>query len=74
MNWKKIRRASGLIEWVCEHSVGHPDYESAEELDKDPRLKGSKGTWLIHGCDRCCFREDFPGKPKKGKFNKGVSF
>lgn len=61
MKWTKTIRASGLIEWVCEHGVGHPDYESAVYLNTHGH-EGSRGTWGIHGCDGCCSRDDFPGK------------
>lgn len=60
MKWQRTVRASGLIEWVCEHGVGHPDERSAEKIAKS--LGHSKDTWLTHGCDGCCSREDFPGK------------
>jgi len=59
MKWKRIIRASGLVEWQCEHGVGHPDQSSVKTLEY---LTGQKG-WGIHGCDGCCMRDDFPGKP-----------
>lgn len=57
MKWRKIIRSSGLIEYVCEHGVGHPDYESAINIGEN---------FGIHGCceEMCCSREDFPGKKK----------
>lgn len=58
--WTKIQRASGLIEWVCSHGVGHPDKTSAEKIAK---MYGHKiDTWLCHGCDGCCSTKDFPGR------------
>lgn len=54
MKWEKNVRSSGLIEWVCEHGVGHPDIASVKEMGND--------CWGIHGCDGCCHRDDFPGK------------
>lgn len=74
MKWKRVIRASGLIEWQCEHGVGHPDEESIERMNKaseeyylkhgmEPEKDGDYG-WGIHGCceERCCNRDDFPGK------------
>ena len=55
MKWTKNIRASGLLEWVCEHGIGHPDMDSAKRL----HMEG------IHGCDGCCSRKDFPGNVKK---------
>ena len=56
LKWKRIVRESGLIEWLCEHGVGHPDFESVKE----------KGVyWGIHGCDGCCSKDDFPGRENK---------
>lgn len=51
--WTKTIRASGLLEHVCEHGVGHPDPASAATLGDG---------YSIHGCDGCCGRDDFPGK------------
>jgi len=53
-----IRRDSGLMEFICQHGVGHPVASSAHYLsflwqDKDD-------NWSVHGCDGCCGREDFP--------------
>lgn len=46
---KQITRASGLVEDICEHGVGHPNQEW---LDKhDPSRKTGIS---IHGCDGCC--------------------
>jgi len=47
MKWKRIIRASGLVEWQCEHGVGHPDQSSVKTLEY---LTGQKG-WGIHGCE-----------------------
>jgi len=46
-----ITRASGIIERVCEHGVGHP----IDHLDGPEALPRS---WGIHGCDGCC--KDWP--------------
>lgn len=60
--WTKITRKSGLDEWVCLHGVGHPDYKSAKKIAE---INGHKiDTWLIHGCDSCCMKSNFPGKKK----------
>jgi hypothetical protein len=74
MKWIRIIRASGLIEWQCEHGVGHPDASSIEEMnDREHSKRISRGMklnedknygWGIHGCDGCCSRDDFPGKKK----------
>jgi hypothetical protein len=53
MKWKRIVRASGLVEWQCEHGVGHPDVNSVDRMGD---------AWGIHGCDGCCGRDDFPGE------------
>jgi len=60
MKWTKCNRASGLLEWVCEHGVGHPDYLSACNVAKEHGHHVE--TWLVHGCDGCCDRKDFPGR------------
>jgi len=60
--WSKTIRSSGLLEWVCEHGVGHPDFKSAEVLAETHNDKVD--TWLIHGCDGCCQHKDFPSKNK----------
>lgn len=53
--WTKIIRETGLVEYVCEHGVGHPDPESAKKMGEG---------WGVHGCDGCCSRDDFPGEKK----------
>lgn len=55
MKWTRIVRASGLIEWQCEHGVGHPDLRSVKKMGD---------CWGIHGCcsENCCSRNDFPGR------------
>jgi len=63
MKWTKLTRETGLIEWVCECGVGHPDMNSVDEMDRRYGA-GSKGTWGIHGCCGCCDLLDFPGKKK----------
>ena len=65
--WRPLYRETGLLEWTCEHGVGHADEDSAQEIaDK----YGHKiDTWLVHGCDGCCEKADFPGK-KIGVKNK----
>ena len=61
MKWRRITRETGLIEWVCEHGVGHPDMDSVHKMGNE---------WGIHGCDGCCSLEDFPGKSKVGLMTK----
>jgi hypothetical protein len=53
MKWRRIIRASGLVEWQCEHGVGHPDFKSVKKMGEE---------WGVHGCDGCCIRDDFPGR------------
>jgi len=65
MKWRKNIRETGLLEWLCEHGVGHPDLNSCKTLDNRKGWEGSKGTWTVHGCDGCCSRDDFPGKLTK---------
>ncbi len=71
MQWRVTRRETGLVEHVCEHGVGHPNYYSAVRLyresdDYQEDLKnahpdGDQSAFHFHGCDHCCQREDFPG-------------
>ncbi len=66
MNWRTIRRETGLVEHLCEHGVGHPNRGSAlwlaeEYPEEGYDLDDCYGARLIHGCDRCCGRDDFPG-------------
>lgn len=42
-------RASGLVEDICEHGIGHPNVEWLKEHDPD----GTFG-FAVHGCDGCC--------------------
>ncbi len=46
-------RASGLVEDICKHGVGHPNCAWMNKFDP-----GGLRGWGIHGCDGCC-------KPKK---------
>lgn len=44
-DWPQVWRADrGIMERVCEHGVGHPDFDQIMKCDED---------W-IHGCDSCC--------------------
>ena len=45
----QIIRASGLVEDICVHGVGHPNKEWLEGNDPD-----GKKSWAVHGCDGCC--------------------
>ena len=49
----QIIRASGLVEDICEHGVGHPNAVYLEEHDPD----GSKMLG-VHGCCGCCCKGD----------------
>lgn len=46
LNWREDR---GILERICEHGVGHPDYDSALYLDSI-----GESVQNIHGCDFCC--------------------
>lgn len=64
MNWLRARRETGLVEHVCEHGVGHPNHGSAlwlAEIHNAGDVAGEYEGWLVHGCDGCCKRGDFPG-------------
>lgn len=50
----QVQRASGLVEDICEHGVGHPNIHW---LRKHPEL-AKKECLGIHGCDGCCSQED----------------
>lgn len=44
----RIIRASGLVERLCEHGIGHPDKSVTNKVSKWE-------DWMeIHGCDGCC--------------------
>lgn len=72
MKWEEKVKSTGLIEHICRHGVGHPDYESAMKMaDKygsfqnKEEQKEEEKSWLAHnGCCKCCERKDFPGKKK----------
>lgn len=60
MKWNRIKRGTGLVEYQCEHGVGHPDEISASAIaDKHGH---DVHIWLVHGCDGCCSSDDFPGR------------
>lgn len=46
LNWREDR---GILERICTHGIGHPDYDSALYLQSIGR--DSKN---VHGCDGCC--------------------
>jgi len=62
MVWRRLRRASGLLEHLCPHGVGHPDYESAKKIATE--LGHDVKYWLIHGCDGCCKDKKECNKPE----------
>lgn len=43
------RQDSGLLERICAHGVGHPDFDSTQWLESVGRDSQSS-----HGCDGCC--------------------
>lgn len=46
LNWREDRN---ILERLCKHGVGHPDFDSAEYL-----ASIGKGFENVHGCDGCC--------------------
>lgn len=46
LNWRTDR---GILERICEHGTGHPDFDSAEYLESI-----GKGYENVHGCCLCC--------------------
>jgi hypothetical protein len=52
---QQIWRASGLLEDVCAHGVGHPNSEWLETHDPD-----GKRCFGVHGCDGCCHTNGIP--------------
>jgi hypothetical protein len=72
MKWSKTQRASGIVEFCCEHGCGHPTFESAravalkyegaaKEITDPIKFRQCVESWMTHGCDGCCRRDDFPG-------------
>jgi DNA-directed RNA polymerase subunit RPC12/RpoP len=67
MAFDRTIRETGLVEWMCPHGVGHPDERSAAYIASvmEEKYKNGQHTteiWLVHGCDGCCGRDDFPGR------------
>lgn len=50
MLWREDRN---ILERICEHGIGHPDYDSANYLESI-----GQGYQNVHGCDGCCWTED----------------
>lgn len=46
LNWREDR---GILERICLHGVGHPDFDSALYLESI-----GKGYENAHGCCGCC--------------------
>lgn len=46
LNWREDR---GILERICSHGVGHPDYDAALFQESIGRSVEN-----IHGCDGCC--------------------
>ena len=55
-----VRREGGLIEHICRHGIGHPNFYSATRLDQ--HFDHTPGTWMTHGCDGCCDDPQWPGR------------
>lgn len=56
----QVVRASGLVENICCHGVGHPHPASVAEFEKMGIM--SMG---YHGCDLCCCDEEIKAKLRK---------
>lgn len=48
-----VHRASGLVEQLCEHGIGHPTPQSVAEMEQ----RTGQQSWDVHGCDGCCQEE-----------------
>lgn len=46
LNWREDRN---ILERICSHGIGHPDYDSAQYL-----ISMGQEHENIHGCDGCC--------------------
>ena len=47
----QLTRASGLVEDICEHGVGHPNQDW---LVRRKFSHPTENHWGVHGCDGCC--------------------
>lgn len=45
-NWREDR---GIMERLCKHGCGHPDFDSADYLERNGQRYQND-----HGCDFCC--------------------
>jgi hypothetical protein len=46
LNWREDR---GIMERICPHGVGHPDFDSANY-----NIRAGAARLNSHGCDGCC--------------------
>lgn len=51
VKWKMTIRASGLVERLCKHGIGHPDPDSLTYFEG---LDVKYQYLAVHGCDGCC--------------------
>ena len=49
----QVVRASGLVEDICIHNIGHPNIQSVAEFE----ARGIT-SMSVHGCDGCCCYEE----------------
>ncbi len=55
-HWRQDR---GMMERLCEHAVGHPDFD-------DSRYHADDTSFSIHGCDGCCrYDTEIEGLPAR---------
>lgn len=65
-NWSEPHRRwdrDGLVEYHCDHGIGHPAYGSALWIAEQHGWDVS--VEMTHGCDGCCSRDDFPGTAER---------
>mgnify|MGYP006345741253 CR=1 FL=1 len=60
LNWRDDRK---ILERICEHGVGHPDYDAVQyQINRgDPHAVSNAS----HGCDGCCHAIEFTNAPKR---------
>lgn len=49
LNWREDR---GVMEFICDHGIGHPTYAQYDFLNRTLGVKA--WAYTSHGCDGCC--------------------
>lgn len=57
VGYRHWRWDRGIMERICEHGIGHYDYDQEEFHIKLLGKAGAKAQ-AVHGCDGCC-RKDY---------------